>query len=339
MDTAAAHRTLNRLLDAGLDRAPEYGPGFSTHLPMALQALHALGASAQRLEDFAQQHVAELQARPAPAPAADARTWRALRGQAQVFEPLQALFAQRLQDEEPDAVLADAVPALLDGVAAGAFHGLIRTAHAVAARHEGELAMGLGYWAARHAPLLQAPEAVDADLPLQAWLDQVRALRRPAGADADADAGSIGGRMQAWARTEDFAHVAPRLALQPDTLDLLARTAAGLYAATEDFTVLHMVTACQAMRQLAPWWGDETAALRHFSIAAAAALRASDVPAEGPTDQPPVPASDLAWPEIVRRAIASDDEHVVKLVQACRLHEAATRAPEFRQAAARAVGG
>ena len=141
--------------------------------------------------------------------------------------------------------------------------------------------------------------------------------------------------MQAWARTEDFARVAPRLVLQPDTLDLLARTAAGLYAATEDFTVLHIVTACHAMRQLAAWWGDETAALRHFSIAVAAALRASDVPAELPL----APTSDLAWPEIVQRAIASDDEHVVKLVQACRLHEAATRAPEFRQAAARAVGG
>ena len=85
MDSAAAHRTLNRLLDAGLDRAPEYGPGFSTHLPMALQALHALGASAQRLEDFAQQHVAELQARSSPAPAADVQTWQRLRGQAEGF--------------------------------------------------------------------------------------------------------------------------------------------------------------------------------------------------------------------------------------------------------------
>lgn len=333
MHLAAAHRTLSRLLDAGLDRAPEYGPGFSTHLPMALQALHALGATAQRLEDFAQQHVAELQARPAPAPAADAQTWQALRGRAQTFEPLQALFARRLEQDEPDAVLADAVPALIDGVAAGAFHGLIRTAHAVAARHEGELAMGLGYWAARHAPLHRASVSRVGDWPLAHWLAQVLAL--PAPADADADAWSIGRRMAAWSRTAGFGEVAPRLALGPDTLDGLARIAAGLYAATEDFTVLHMVTACQAMRQLAPWWGDETTALRHFSVAAAAALRASDVPAELPL----APTSDLAWPEIVRRAIASDDEHVVKLVQACRLHEAATRAPEFRLAAARAVGG
>lgn len=333
MHSNAAHRTLCRLLDAGLDRAPEYGPGFSTHLPMALQALHALGATAQRLEDFAQQHVAELQARPAPAPAADAQTWHRLRGQAGSFEPLQALFAQRLREEEPDAVLAEAVPALLDGVAAGAFHGLIRTAHAVAARHEGELAMGLGYWAARHAPLHRASAQRVGDWPLQHWLAQVRAL--PVPATADIDAWSISRRMAAWSRAEGFEEVAPRLALGPDTLDALARIAAGLYAATEDFTVLHLVTACQAMRQLAPWWGDETAALRHFSIAAAAAMRASDVPA----DLPPVPASDLAWPEIVYRAIASDDEHVVKLVQACRLHDAATGAPEFRQAAARAVGG
>ncbi|MCR5866397.1 questin oxidase family protein [Aquincola sp. J276] len=333
MDKSAATRMLYRLLDAGLDRAPEYGPGFSTHLPMALQALHALGATAPRLHDFAQQHVAELHARPVPAAAAEPHSWHALRGQGDAFEPLQAMFALRLQQEEPDTVLAETVPALLDGVAGGAFHGLIRTAHAVAARHEGELSMGLAYWAARHAPLAAPNEQAAADLPLADWLAQVQWLPRPQ--HADADAWSITRRMQAWSRTEGFGDVAPRLLLQPGTLDALARTAAGLYAATEDFTVLHMVTACQAMRQLQPWWGDEALAMRHFSIAAAAALRASDVPPE----LPPARATDLAWPQIIQRAIASDDEHVVKLVQACRLHEAATGAPEFRWAAGRAVGG
>lgn len=333
MDSAAAHHTLHRLLDAGLDRAPEYGPGFSTHLPMALQALHALGASAQRLEDFAQQHVAELRARQAPAQAADVHTWRRLRGQAEGFEPLQAMFAERLRQASADAVLTDAVPALLDGVAACAFHGLIRTAHAVVARHAGEISMGLAHWAASHAPLWPSARAVVADLPLQDWLTQVHALPRPA--DPAADDFWIIGRMRAWSRTPSFAAIAPRLALQPDTLNALARTAAGLYAATGNFTVLHMVTACQAVRTLRPWWGDETAAMRHFSVAVAAALRASGVPAE----LPPAPTSSLPWPAIVQRAIANDDEHVVKLVQACRLHEAATGAPEFRQAAARAVGG
>lgn len=334
MDNSAATRMLYRLLDAGLDRAPEYGPGFSTHLPMALQALHALGASAPRLHDFAQQHVAGLHARLAPAAAAEPHSWHALRGQGDAFEPLQAMFHQRLQQQEPYTLLAEAVPALLNGVAGGAFHGLIRTAHAVAARHEGELSMGLAYWAARHAPLAAPNEQTAADLPLADWLAQLRLLPRPQ--HADADAWSITRRMVAWSRTEGFAAVAPRLALQPGTLDALARTAAGLYAVTEDFTVLHMVTACQAMRQLQPWWGDEALAMRHFSIAAAAALQASDAAGEMPAD---MPHSDLPWPQIVERAIASDDEHVVKLVQACRLHEAATGAPEFRQAAARAVGG
>lgn len=335
MDSSTATRMLYRLLDAGLDRAPEYGPGFATHLPMALQALHALGATAQRLHEFQQQHVAELRARPAPAAAADPGSWHGLRGRAEAFEPLQALFAQRLQQEEPYTVLAEALPALLDGVAGGAFHGLIRTAHAVAARHEGELSMGLAYWASRHAPLAAPEEQTDADLlRLPDWLAQVRSLPRPQ--HPDADAWSITRRMQAWSRTEGFTAVARRLVLEPGTLDTLARTAARLYAATQDFTVLHMVTACQAMRQLQPWWGDEALAMRHFSVAAAAALRASDVPADMAPD---VQQAELPRPRIIERAVASDDEHVVKLVQACRQHEAAAGGPEFRAAAARAVGG
>ena len=49
----------------------------------------------------------------------------------------------------------------LPGVAAAAFHGLIRTAHAVQSGHAGEVAAALAYWAWRWQPL--APARVPAE--------------------------------------------------------------------------------------------------------------------------------------------------------------------------------
>lgn len=328
---------LHRLLDRSAAFAPEYGRTLSSHLPMALQALHALGAPASRLSAFFERHARALQPRaPAAAPAHPA-DWTALRGRHgdlpadAAFESLAAMFAAQIGLHGPDAVLAAAVPRLVDGVAGAAFHGLLRTAHAVAARHEGELALGLAYWAARWTPL--HPAAGDGGTLSPAdWLAALRALPAPA---EGGDAFLITDRMRAWAATPGFRAVAPALRLDARTLDTLAATAAALYAASRDFTVLHMVTAAQAMRTLQPWWGDEARALRQFSIAAAAALRASGAAAVLPTEARH--AAPPPWPAIVAAAVADDDEHVVKLVEACRRHEAATGDAVFRAAAAAAV--
>ena len=343
---------------------------------------------------------------PGPAMPALARPddWPALLGRINAFEPLRQALAHLAARDGLAATLASALPLLMPGVAAVALHGLIRSAHGVAAGHADELVSGLAYWAARHAPLVApAPASASASvsvsaaatppphtLSLAAWLAGLQALPMPVGAASN----RIHQRMQAHAGVAGFAAVAGALALDDRTLDALARHAAGLYAASGNFTVLHLVTGCQAMRVLLPWLADAPGALRPFTIAAAAALRASGlrqidradppgdplaslatspagkqaenqaenqaagptaVPAQNladnpttspagnpatsrgasPTDAPP--AAPLPWAEAVRRAIASDDEHVIKLVQACRCHHAATGAAVFQAAACRAV--
>jgi hypothetical protein len=137
-------------------------------------------------------------------------------------------------------------------------------------------------------------------------------------------------RMRAWAAQPHFVALAPRLRIGPDTLRELATAAAELYAASGNFTVLHMVTACHAMATLQPWHDAPQAAWRHFSIAAAAALCAAAArPGEATPPQP--------WHTIVPRALASDDEHVLKLVHAARELESAWGGDGFRAAATRAV--
>ena len=45
----------------------------------------------------------------------------------------------------------------------------------------------------------------------------------------------------------------------------------------------------------------------------------------------------MAWPAIVRRALAQHDEHVIKLVDSCREHERVYGPGPWRAAASRAV--
>ena len=103
--------------------------------------------------------------------------------------------------------------------------------------------------------------------------------------------------------------------------------------ATRNFTVLHMVTCARALHVLLPWAADAAGALRHAVRAYTAAYLAANVP---PHDLAPPTEQD--WPTLVQRARQSDDEHVIKLVQACRAAEQAGIGGPFRAAASRAVG-
>ena len=349
------------LLDRCQAFSPEYGDGLSTHLPMALQALHGLGAPPARLHALFDLIAPRLPLRPHSAghrhdspqgspqdsppghalPAlARPDDWPLLRGRIEAIETLRQALAHIAARDGLATTLSTALPLLMPGVAAVALHGLIRSAHGVAAGHADELISGLAYWAARHAPLvapacaLPIPSPAGPLRPLAAWLAGLQALPMPVGAASRL----IAQRMQAHAGVAGFAAVAGSLALDAQTLDALASHAASLYAARGNFTVLHLVTGCQAMRVLMPWLADVPGALRHFSIAAAAALRASglrQIDLASPTPNPT--AAPLPWAETVRLAIASDDEHVIKLVQACRCHHAASGAAVFQAAASRAV--
>lgn len=298
--------------------------GLSNHLPMALAALKRLGADDARLAEFAASYSQRL--RPAPAaaewPAGD--PWRARLGQPGTWPAYRHLFLHWLVTEDADAVLQQTLPTLMAGCGGAAFHGLIRVAYAVQAGHGQELADALAYWACRWLDLgPPSPSGTRADpAPLLKALGQPK----PAG-DLIVD------RMVAAARLPDFDAATAGLRIDDHTLRRLARQAARLYARSGNFTALHLVTSAQAMAVLLPFVDEPVPVVAAYWRAYAAGFVASGaVPGRAPTARP--------WPELMAAARASDDDHLIKLVDACRQAQViAGGADDWQRAATRATQG
>jgi hypothetical protein len=315
---------LHHLLDAGQALSATYSGQMSNHLPMAQQALLELGASAARLQAFTEAGEAKLEPRIAARPARIAIE-RDL-GRADSDAAWRAHFAARITELGSGAALREALALLLPGAGAIAFHGIIRTGHAVLAGHEGELAAGLAHWASHFMPLPTADDGPPLDLP--DWLQVLAMLPRPAYPSSTL----ISGRLQAWRGSSEFAAIAGRLRHGPDTLRDLALLAARTYAATRNFTVLHLLTASHAMSVLQPWWPAPEIA-RGFSVAAAAGLLASGAAPALTLDRPP----GRPWPALISAACAQDDAHVIKLTHAAWRLDRRWPDPAWRRAVERAI--
>lgn len=298
---------LHRLLDLDLALPAEYGGALSNHLPMALHALRELGADDVRLIDFHQRYARRFEDRPPARPARTLDDWRAARGRIDSFDALRAGFLRQLEQTGTDATLRALLPELWPGVAAAAFHGLIRTAHAVQMGHAGETAAGLAYWAARWQALPAPNAAARTPMDFTAWTRQLEAL---------APITRCSGRLISERITEvvlspDYRSLAAAAPAGPALLSLGSPWAASLYARSGNFTVLHLVTALRAVRVLWPWVDDEAGAAAHLQRALLAATLASNL--KFCTSEPPV----RDWQGVRAAACLSHDEHVIKLVHAC----------------------
>jgi hypothetical protein len=307
----------------------EYGASLSSHLPMALTALSRLGASAERLDAFMDLYARRLHAAPPRERWSAGESWCAALGDPRAWPMYRTLFREWLAREDVATTLDQVLPTLMRGAGAAAFHGLIRTAYALAANHADELADGLAYWACR-------------------WFacGDASALVRGNEGDALAVLGALDlgavpdlpliAQGMAWAAAHPrFAPaVAPWQVDGWSTLPRLAHLAAERYAASADFTALHLVTSAHAVRALLPWIDADARldALRHYALAYAAAW--ATLPLDAPLL---VPMSVLPWSEIVARAIESDDDHRIKVVDSCRELEGAQGGAVWAMAASRAV--
>lgn len=318
--------------------SPEYGRQLSSHLPMALAALDALGADAARLDQFTIAYRAIHPLAEQAPPGRALRDWPALLGQFDALPDLRASLARVQADQGRSALLAQALPRLLEGPGAAAFHGLIRVAHALESGVDAELIEALAYWGSRWQPL---PEAPAPHLPPisdpAAWLDTLDAAWREQPTESDAPL--IAQRMQTLARSPAWRAHAGRLDLEGQPaerlLNTLARAAAARYLRSRNFTVLHMLTGLRAAAVLQAHQPLPAAAWPRLRDALAAAGGVSGLWRTAGVEASTAEVDD--WATLAQRACTQDDDHVVKLVHALAWWNQRDPDPLWQRAATRAL--
>ncbi|HUP97410.1 MAG TPA: questin oxidase family protein [Usitatibacter sp.] len=300
-------------IEAGHGKSAFYRGYLASHHPMALVALDAMGAGAADLDRFEASYNHRLEPIAPAVVVIQQGDEAAHLGSQRAFPEWVVYFVQALARDGKEEVLRRWVDRLTPAIAAGAFHGAIRTAFALESQARDELAHALAYWAAAYEPFPAPPEPAGKLSPHEVlaaiWREaaQQPSQRLPGR--------NIIERTIAATRLPAFgAHVASVDPAQLD-LDSVARALLQAYAASADFTLLHGVTGTHAFRLLSPYASEPRAALLDlWSAVVAAYMGASSPPVEGWA----LGGDDaLAWPAIHARAVECEDEHDIKLAYSC----------------------
>jgi hypothetical protein len=336
---------MDEALDLLEDSGPEYGPGFSSHAPMAAEAMLAIGRE-DAVIPWVTGYRKRLPGNPAPGLPVLGGYWFEALGSFGRYADWVTCFEEELREDDWCTVLNVWVPRLLPGMVGAAWHGAIRTGHAVRSlnREESpakirELARALAYWAARYQSLPGFPvPRVDVRNPLSA-IDDVATLPD----EQRLMKGLIVDKVRRLGGFEPFAPVI-NLTEPPDditafTVDLL-ETFVRVYLANATtrgsvITFIHGVTGPGAVYLMAACLLPDISriALR-YAWQASAALYAA-IGRE--IDRAPYDAYDGLKENLVARAVDTGDEHAVKFTEVClRAHRMDPR-PIFLVAAAHAI--
>lgn len=314
-------------LDAVLERfavtGPEFGGGLSNHGPMASEALLALGR-ADAIEAWAEEYATRLGDAPESRNQIDRESWREALGSIERVGDWIPFFDREVAERPWPIVLEAWVPLLAPGIMAAATHGMLRTAHAVRALAAGqtparlhEFAEGLAYWAARYQELPGRP-GTSQGLTIAAAIGRV-----PRNADGQR------GRFLIFdaVRALDEEHFGPAINLvaSEGPHDVFISELTSVFArqfianaSTAAVGFVHTVTAPSALRTLAPHLSAETteAAMRYVWQTCAAIYatygRVDSGALLGVCEPQPFDREDL-----IERAIATRDEHMIKFAEAC----------------------
>jgi len=309
---------------------------------MAAEALVRLGR-ADAVQHWLDGYVKRLDGAPRPSDRVTDATWRDALGRLNRVADWEDYLRDQLAQEPWRDVLARWWPRLLPGVAAAATHGIIRTSHAARSlataeeddQRRDELARALAYWAASY---LQLPVTARPG----GTLDPATAIRELPVLDGPDRGGMITARLkEGLPRVEGLDNAVAALRPPADAGPGLRALAAEFtrvflgYGRAQPITFLHAVTAPVAAYSALPLLPPRLARPTYDALwqvgAALYAVHAGGVTPEPLPATTPPQAEDLA-----DRAVATGDEHAIKLTEAClRLH-AEIPDPVFLHAAARA---
>lgn len=321
---------------AGFDKVDTaLSTGLYNHAPMVVEALFALGQGGKSAAWLAS-NSNEFKPHPSPSVPIDDAHWQRALGQPDRYSDWKAYFENQLMVMDWQPVLEVWVDRLERGFSSSALHAALQTAHAVRPLIQSDtlvrrkaLARALAAWASRHRAL-----PVHTPLPQgKRSMSAVWHTLTPLPRDKAPGEGMITAGYQALAHADQFAGEIAQLQLQGNVLDqfdimmeLMAE--AFLDLARNRFSAIvftHALTGTAAARTLARQLPEPTQwRLLHRAFEAAAGLKvAFSSYAEG---LPPLPRPAFN-PSLVEDAIATGDDHAIKLSEAMVSTYKRTKAP------------
>ena len=337
------------MTDAALDVLEAYGPdlrnGLTSHAPMVVEALAALGRP-DAVMPWLEGYRAGMLPRPAALEPIPRDGWRARLGREDRFADWHAFFERELAEASWQDVLARWLPRLAPAVCASAAHGVIRAGHA--ARSLGhaetpvrlrELAAGLGYWAAAH-QVLPTAGGSRRPAPAREAITHVPIVPPAERVFTGTIVSSLAG-LDAFPRFADVIDLLDVSAEPTSVLSDITETFARVFLANAHDTLtaivfVHAVTSASALRSLVPYVPVDVArAATRYAWQASCGLYATFGSAPAATD--PIATPRESSDTLADMAIAHGDDHAIKFTEACLREHALVPSPAYPAAARRAL--
>jgi len=343
-------RSLYTTLDDALDTISPYGielkNGNSNHAPMVAEALCAMGRP-----EAVMPWLARYRERMSPRPPAGDRirreAWRMALGRRERFADWSGFFRDELKEAPWRDVLDHWIGNLASGFCAAATHGVIRVGHAVrglAARETPprlrELADALAAWTATWQELPAGDATANGTMTPRQAITRVPIV--------PPDRRLTGNIVAALGALDGFAEFAPAIGLLDTSGEISALVAeltdafARVYLANARniptvISFIHGVTSHAALGNIAPHVSEKSArtALR-YGWQTGCALYACYGGGTAMADNPE--PSDDTEDDLIDRAVANGDEHVIKFTEACLSRHSLDPSPAYLAAAHHVTG-
>ncbi|MCR9245300.1 MAG: questin oxidase family protein [bacterium] len=314
-------------LDEALEMLAPYGPsyrgGLSNHGPMTAEALVSLGRH-DAVIDWVKRYRARLEDPLKPRARIAAPKWREALGDRSRGGDWEQWFQNELAESPWREVVARWVPRLAPGMAAAGLHGVIRAGHAVCSiavvenpLRRAELARALAYWATEY---LELPGRYSRPGKLAPASALAHVPRLPD--DQRLGRGLISTELRDLIGFEAFPAVIDLVdpsAGSPTFLSDLIATFAGTFTNTtvKSFDFLHAVTGAAAVAELTPYVAPaDQAGVKAciWQVNGALFARYSRPGLDAAVE----PRESADFERLAKLAVASGDEHTIKLTAACR---------------------
>lgn len=299
------------------DYASDYNGGLSNHMPMVSYSLYELGVQFNEIEKYLDETIERINISKEDFTKLyniDDDNFEKYLGVTGSFGSYYEYFSKKINESNYLEVIGRVLPKLIKGVAASAFHPLIRLSFAVRSENVEEVVRSLSYFAETFISNEFDCLPYKSEKPLEDLKVLVESVE-----NGDYSGNLIADKIKSAYRLDGFKKNA--FTLKGDYEEIIVqldKIINKLFVQTKNFTILHGITSKEAIKTLLPLVKDKEDLLENYWIAILGAYisigspEVKDLNIVIPEDLPD-------FKEIIKANINSNNDHSIKLANTCRI--------------------